>query len=217
MNICFFYRPTGLSFNCGGSLVSARAVLSAAHCINTATKNYQASEVLLWLGRYSLTDWSETGAVSSNVQQIYIHPDYKRQRESYDADISILVMQRPVEFTQYVRPICLWQPTNGIQDVEGHRGTVVGWGKDGSDRIVSTIPRKVDLPIVNSLTCVQTSESLSKVISQRTFCAGTLNGDGPCHGDSGKHSSSQPHEQNEITFDKNSDLIEIVLNLQAAV
>lgn len=88
----YLNKPTGLSFNCGGSLVSARAVVSAAHCINTATKNYQASEVLLWLGRYSLTDWSEVGAVSSNVQYIYIHPDYKRQRESYDADISILLM-----------------------------------------------------------------------------------------------------------------------------
>lgn len=181
----YLNKPTGLSFNCGGSLVSARAVLSAAHCINTATKNYQAHEVLLWLGRYSLTDWNEAGAISNNVQYIYIHPDYKRQRESYDADISILLMTRTIQFTEFVRPICLWPATNGIADVEGQRGTVVGWGKDGSDRIVSTIPKKVDLPIVNSLTCVQTSESLAKVISPRTFCAGTLNGDGPCHGDSG--------------------------------
>lgn len=181
----YLNKPTGLSFNCGGSLVSARVVLSAAHCINTATKNYQPQEVLLWLGRYSLLDWSETGAVSSNVQHIYIHTDYKRQRESYDADIAVLVMQKQVEFSQFVRPICLWPSGMTIGDVEGQKGTVVGWGKDGSDRIVSNIPKKVDLPIVNSLTCVQTSESLSKAISNRTFCAGTLNGDGPCHGDSG--------------------------------
>lgn len=51
--------------------------------------------------------------------------------------------------------------------------------------VVFFFQKKVNLPIVNSITCVQTSESLSKAVSNRTFCAGTLNGDGPCHGDSG--------------------------------
>lgn len=179
-------KPTGLSFNCGGSLVSPKAVISAAHCINTSTKNYLPHEVLLWLGRYSLIDWSEVGAISSAVAQIIIHSDYKRQRESYDADIAVLVMEKPVEFNEYIRPVCLWSGSSNIQHVEGLKGTVVGWGKDGTDKIVSNIPKKVDLPIVNTITCVQTSESLYKAVSNRTFCAGTLSGDGPCHGDSGK-------------------------------
>lgn len=181
----YLNKPTGLSFNCGGSLVSPKAVISAAHCINTSTKNYRPHEVLLWLGRYSLIDWSEIGAISSNVQQIIIHSDYKRQRESYDADIAILVMEKRVEFNEFIRPVCLWSGSSNIQHVEGLKGTVVGWGKDGTDKIVSNIPKKVDLPIVNTITCVQTSESLYKAVSNRTFCAGTLMGDGPCHGDSG--------------------------------
>lgn len=166
--------------------MSPKAVISAAHCINTSTKNYLPHEVLLWLGRYSLIDWSEVGAISSAVAQIIIHSDYKRQRESYDADIAVLVMEKYVEFNEYIRPVCLWSGSSSIQHVEGLKGTVVGWGKDGTDKIVSNIPKKVDLPIVNTITCVQTSESLYKAVSNRTFCAGTLNGDGPCHGDSGK-------------------------------
>lgn len=184
----YLNKPTGLNFNCGGSLVNTKSVITAAHCINTSTKNYQPNEVLLWLGRYSLVDWNEEGAISSNVERIIIHPDYKRYSyESYDADIAILTMHRTVTFNQYVRPICLWPGGSSIQEIEGHKGTVVGWGKDGTDKIVSNIPKKVDLPIVNSITCVQTSESLYKAVSNRTFCAGTLNGEGPCHGDSGKY------------------------------
>lgn len=181
----YLNKPTGLSFNCGGTLISSNAVISAAHCINTSTKNYQPHEVLLWLGRYSLIDWSEEGAISSNIQRIVIHSDYKRQRESYDADIAILIMEKHVTYSEYIRPACLWSETTSIQSIEGLKGTVVGWGKDGTDKVVSNIPKKINLPIVNSITCVQTSESLFKAVSNRTFCAGTLEGDGPCHGDSG--------------------------------
>lgn len=181
----YLNKPTGLSFNCGGTLISAKTVISAAHCINTSTKHYRAQEVVLYLGRYSLIDWSEVGSVSSNVEKIVIHTDYKRQRESYDADIAILIMTRRVEFNEFVRPACLWPGLSTIQELEGKKGVVVGWGKDGTDQVVSKVPKKIDLPIVNSITCVQTSESLSKAVSNRTFCAGTLDGDGPCHGDSG--------------------------------
>lgn len=186
-NGSYLNKPTGLSFNCGGTLISSKSVITAAHCINTSTKNYRADEVVLYLGRYSLIDWSEVGTVATNVEQILIHTDYKKQRDSFDADIAILIMTKRIEFNEFVRPACLWPGTSSIQEIEGQKGIVVGWGKDGQSNIVSNIPKKVSLPIVNSITCVQTSESLSKAVSNRTFCAGTLNGDGPCHGDSGKY------------------------------
>lgn len=185
MAAIYLNKPTGLSFNCGGTLISSRAAITAAHCINTSTKNYRPHEVVVYLGRYSLVDWSEVGSVAANIDDIVIHSDYKRQRESFDADIAILILTKSVEFTQYVRPICLWPSGSTYQEIDGKKGTVVGWGKDGTDRIVSNVPKKIDLPIVDTITCIQTSESLSKAVSNRTFCAGTLDGDGPCHGDSG--------------------------------
>lgn len=128
----------------------------------------------------------EAGSIALSVDEIVVHTDYKRQRESFDADIAILIMNKHVEFTEFVRPICLWTDETSFQEIDRQKGTVVGWGKDGTDRIVSNVPKKIDLPIVDTITCIQTSESLSKAVSNRTFCAGTLDGDGPCHGDSGK-------------------------------
>lgn len=177
-------KGTSLAFNCGGTLISSKSVITAAHCINTNTKNIRADEIVLYLGRYSLIDWSEVGTISTNVEQIIVHTDYKKQRDSYDADIAILIMTKRVEFNEFVRPACLWPGTSSIQEIEGKNGIVVGWGKN-QESTVSNIPKKVSLPIVNSITCVQTSESLSKAVSNRTFCAGALSGEGPCHGDSG--------------------------------
>lgn len=98
----YLNKATGLSFNCGGTLISSKTVITAAHCIHTATKNYRAHEVVLYLGRYSLIDWSEVGSIATNVKEIFIHTDYKRQRESFDADIAILIMTKRVDFNEFV-------------------------------------------------------------------------------------------------------------------
>lgn len=181
----YLNKPTGLSFNCGGSLISATAVVTAAHCINTASKNYEPNEVALYLGRYRLTDWNEAGAISSNVQRLHVHPDFRRLEGSFDADIAILIMPAPVQFNQYIRPICEWSSGNDVIEISGLSGTVPGWGRDSDNRVTGVL-RKTELPIVDSLTCVRKSELLTKAVSPRTFCAGTLNGDGPCQGDSGE-------------------------------
>lgn len=185
MAAVYLNKPTGLNFNCGGTLITATAVVTAAHCINTAVKNYQPHEVALQLGRFRLTDWNEVGSVSSNVQRIIVHPDFQRLDGSFDADIAILFMPTSVEFSKYIRPICEWTGNSDVGTIEGLSGTVTGWGRDSSN-VVTGVLRKTDLPIVNSLTCVRKSNALVKAVSDRTFCAGTLSGDGPCQGDSGE-------------------------------
>lgn len=179
-------KPPNLSFICGGSLVNTKSVVTAAHCVRTTNGDHRPSDIVLWLGRHNLGNWNEAGAISSNVERVMVHPDFRRySSESYDADIAILIMQRQVTYTQYVRPICLWPTRDDITIIEGSSGTVVGWGEDNTGNPVSNVPNKVELPIVNSLTCVQTSSVLLQLISNRTFCAGSLQGEGPCHGDSG--------------------------------
>ena len=62
--------------------------------------------------------------VSIPVERIYIHPDY----DDYfnDADIAVLRLAEPVNFTDYVRPACL----SDVLDERRHytRCLISGWG-----------------------------------------------------------------------------------------
>ncbi|KAJ6635913.1 Serine protease gd [Pseudolycoriella hygida] len=154
----YLNKATSLSFNCGGNLVSARTVVTAAHCFKTSDRQYRPEEVLLFLGRFNILNWGETGSKTAEVQQIIIHNDYMKQESSYDADIAVVIMREKVQYTEYIRPICLWEGTDGLNSVEGQFGTEE---------------------------CLRSSDTYRYITSDRTFCAGGRDGRGPCNGDSG--------------------------------
>lgn len=59
------------------------------------------------LGVYNLDVKIERGTQQRDVEEIYLHPDWKAFNDKYDADIAIFVLNDIVEFTKYIRPICI--------------------------------------------------------------------------------------------------------------
>ena len=49
----------------------------------------------------------------------------------------------------------------------------------------SEYPKTIEVPIVSEGTCLRSHSVILAISSDRTFCAGGKNGEGPCSGDSG--------------------------------
>uniref|UniRef100_A0A1I8NNK9 Peptidase S1 domain-containing protein n=1 Tax=Stomoxys calcitrans TaxID=35570 RepID=A0A1I8NNK9_STOCA len=201
---------TSLAYQCGGTLISQRIVVSAAHCFQLFKKRYTANEVLVFLGRHNLKNWNEEGSLAAPVDDIFIHPDYNQHLSSYDADIAVVVLKNEVRFNTFIRPACMWSGSTKIEYIEGEPGIVVGWGLGGFNitkqmSTTSTVPKIMSTPIVSNEVCYAANPKFRSLTSNRTFCAGVMfdknlgtkslaskplvfNGQatqGPCSGDSG--------------------------------
>ncbi|CAH1112439.1 unnamed protein product [Psylliodes chrysocephalus] len=180
----FLVKTTGLNYICSGSLISNRHVVTAAHCVKTDHKKLRPNELVLILGKLNIQKWIPVnGEKIVEPTAIYIHPDYESLTS--DADIAIIILSDFLQFTKYIRPICLWRGDTNLERVVGHAGTVVGWGKDESGVLMTEEPKQTNLPVVSQEKCLASNYQFHYITSNRTFCAGFRNGTGPCNGDSG--------------------------------
>ncbi|XP_016984195.1 serine protease gd isoform X2 [Drosophila rhopaloa] len=177
---------TSLDFQCGGTLVSGRVVISSAHCFKLFSKRYTSNEVLVFLGRHNLKNWNEEGSLAAPVDGIYIHPDFNSQLSSYDADIAVIMLKDEVRFNTFIRPACLWSGSSKAEYIVGEHGIVIGWSFDRSNRTQdqklsasmgkkaadTSAPKVVKAPVVGNTECFRANPNFRSLSSNRTFCAG---------------------------------------------
>ena len=203
---------SGLTANCGGSLIDSRNVLSAAHCAATPWQDQLQGHELTFVtdptkfvvivGQHQSMGGITTDGLNVTVCRVSIHKSLKNAKDLFtdlDNDFLILLLTNPVTFNDKISPVCL--PTPNMDDHFLVNKTLLasGWGV-GSQ--TESLPNYKTLHAVKLLGV--SNEMCSKahsdadignnpkvIITRNMLCAGYLNETKSiCAGDSGGRLSS---------------------------
>lgn len=164
---------------CGGSLIDSRTVLTAAHCVHSASGKIPPWELEVLIGEHDTT--VDDGQIRIGVEEVIIHPEYN-VRTKFDMDYTLLILDTPIRWSKIARPVCLPHVGTSYDNIEA---TVTGWGKIKSRGTHASILQEVDVQTMDNSACVKPKTVYkTEQITDNMICAAQPTKDS-CQGDSG--------------------------------
>jgi len=171
--IPYIYSLRRTSHSCGGSILSANLLITAAHCVSGA------SPTVLSIRYNSLTHAS--GGTLVNIGSVIVHQNYNSA--TIDFDIALLVPATPLVLGS-AQAQAIQLVADGYDPPAGATVIVSGWGTTSESGSLSATLKVVEVPVVSRAACNQQYGAGS--ITNNMFCAGVSEGGkDACQGDSG--------------------------------
>jgi len=156
---------------CGGSLISSRSVLTAAHC------KQHPSSISVIVGKH----YTNRGGQRILATKWTSHPQYDPGRT--DNDYAIITLAKDVPFSDTVGPVCL--PLSSSINYDRRTATVTGWGTTRSGGSRPNALMEVDVDTMTNSRCQSDEFAYGPWrITRNMICAARPRKDS-CQGDSG--------------------------------
>ncbi|KAL7743407.1 hypothetical protein ACLKA6_008377 [Drosophila palustris] len=157
---------------CGGSIMSATKVLTAAHCLHRDGKPIDSSRIS---GRVGSTNQYAGGHIVS-IASYVIHPDYFK----LDNNLAVITLKSPLAWTDRIQPIQMINKDEALP-ADGSAITVAGWGTTVEGTASFKI-RQLSLTFAEDAVCL---DAYSDHDASKSFCLAHPLKEGTCYGDGG--------------------------------
>ncbi|CAD7091653.1 unnamed protein product [Hermetia illucens] len=167
---------SGSSAFCGGSLISDKFVVTAAHCVDGMTS------ATIFLGAHHLRV-PETDRIQQSVNKsnFIIHEQWNSRQ--IRNDVALIKLAFPIQFNDNISAVNLPRRKDVTKSYVSEMATASGWGVFSDKKpSVSPVLRYINATVINQNQC---RRSLGSTVQSTNICISGANGASTCSGDSG--------------------------------